>query len=78
MLETASLAVDTLVDNIRLIEKICCGRETDRVDSRRVAGKMDRVWGMDWVCAREVANAQVVDGQRERVYSLKTSREVAM
>ena len=59
------------------MEKICCGREIDRVYSRRVAGKMDRVWGINWVCSREVANAQVVDGQRERVYSLKTSREVA-
>ena len=42
-----------------------------------VAGKMDRVWRMDWVRSRKVANAQVIDGQRERVHSLETSREVA-
>ena len=24
---------------------------------------MDRVWGINWVCSREVANAQVVDGK---------------
>ena len=36
-------------------------------------------WGgeMDRMYSRKVANAQVMGGQRERVYSLETSRAVA-
>ena len=35
------------------------------------------MWRMDCVCSGKVANVQVINGQRERVYSLETSREVA-